>query len=103
MQSKNEVIAHLLEKLDKILELLFWISPVFKRYIADVGIEGRIRQLLSLNELNRYMHIYERHSIKDIESLFYLAEKANSENCRFQFEVNNLHGILSPCNTRLLP
>lgn len=103
LKSKNEVITHLLDKLEKMLELLFWISPVFKRYISDIGIEGRIRQLLTLNELNRYMHIYENHSIHDLESLFALMERANSENCRYYFDINNLKGILSPCNTRLLP
>lgn len=102
IKSKSEVITHLLDKLDKMLELLFWISPVFKRYISDIGIEARIRQLLSLNELNRYMHIYESHPINDIESLFILTERANSENCRYYFGVHNLHGILAPCNTRLL-
>ncbi len=102
LKSRSEVIAHLLEKLDNMLELLFWISPAFRRYIQDIGIENRIRQLLSLNELNRYMHIYEHYPIKNLESLYMLTEKSNNENCRFHFDINGLNGFLVPSNTRLM-
>lgn len=36
ISSPEEVISVLNEKLDNMIELLYWISPKFKRYACDV-------------------------------------------------------------------
>lgn len=55
------------------MELLL-ISPKFQRYVKDIGIEARIRQVLHITELERYMHIYENIEISDIDGLLVLTK-----------------------------
>jgi hypothetical protein len=98
----EDVIAYLIMKLDNMLELIYWISPKFRAYVRDVGIEDRIRQVLSISEFNRYIHTFETYNIEDISGFVSLLEQTNSNNTRSYFEIEGRQGILSPCNTRLL-
>ncbi|WP_118986493.1 Abi family protein [Photorhabdus sp. CRCIA-P01] len=100
--AKEDVISTLTERLNGMMELLFWISPKFSQYVRDVGIEARIKQMLHLVEMNRYMQSFERHEINDIDNLIDLANRVNSENHRCYFNVSGKLGILVPCNTSLL-
>lgn len=101
-KTKEAVIADLNEKLSNMMELLYWISPKFQQYVKDVGIEARIKQVLHLNEMNRYMHIFQHHDVIDLEHLVAITQTANSENCRYYFKVSGSVGIVSPYNTKLL-
>ncbi|MEK9496486.1 Abi family protein [Photorhabdus sp. P32] len=102
IQKRENVVSNLSGKLDAMMEMLFWLSPKFQKYVQDVGIEARIRQILNISELNRYMHVFERHSITEIDDLMKLTEQANSENIRLYFSVNDCADILMPHNTHLL-
>lgn len=102
VSSKQDVINNLTEKLDNMMELLFWISPKFKQYVVDVGIEARIRLALSAREMDRYLHSFQRHNIEEIKQIAALLAEANTGNYRCYFNVNGIPGILSPCNTALL-
>lgn len=102
VRNKQDVIETLTEKLNHIMELLFWISPKFKNYIMDVGIESRIRQILCMRELDRYMHCYERYDIDDLQKISELLTESNTHNYRCYFNINGTPGILSPSNSSLL-
>lgn len=102
ISSPEEVIAVLNEKLDNMIELLYWISPKFKRYACDVGLESRIRQILNLKEFNRYIHTFDTYEIADLDGLIKLVEKANLENNRFYVKFGAVPAIIAPYNTRLL-
>ncbi|WP_199449542.1 Abi family protein [Vibrio harveyi] len=102
VEKKEDIITLLTAKLDNMMELLFWISPKFQRYVTDIGIEARIRQVLNLTELDRYMHAYETLEISDIEALLGLTQKVNETNVRSHFNVGGENGILMPHNTQLI-
>lgn len=102
VRNKQDVIEQLTEKLINIMELLFWISPKFKKYVMDVGIESRIRQILCMKELERYMHSYERYEVTDLYKISALLTETNMNNHRCYFQVNGIPGILSPSNSSLL-
>lgn len=99
---KEDIITLLTTKLDNMMELLFWISPKFQRYVKDIGIEARIRQVLNLTELDRYMHTYDLLEISDIEELLGLTKQVNESNIRSHFQVSGEYGILMPHNTQLI-
>ncbi|GKX52227.1 Abi family protein [Budvicia aquatica] len=101
-KTKEAVIENLNERLDNMMELVYWISPKFQKYVKDVGIEARIRQVLHINEINRYMHSFEQYDVTDLEQLLTVTQRANSQNYRCYFNVNGSRGILSPHNTLLL-
>ncbi|WP_171884929.1 MULTISPECIES: Abi family protein [Serratia] len=101
-KTKQEVISSLMEKLNNMMELLYWISPKFAKYVRDVGIETRIKQVLHINEINRYMHTFEQYDVVDLEQLIAVTQRANTENHRCYFSVNGEMGILLPRNTLLL-
>jgi hypothetical protein len=98
----EEVIAYLIMKLDNMLELIYWISPKFRAYVHDVGIEDRIRQVLSMSEFNRYIHAFETYNIEGISDFVSLLEQTNTNNTRSYFQIEGRQGILSPCRTKLL-
>lgn len=102
VSNPQEVITLLQLKLDNMLELLYWISPKFKKYVCDVGIESRIKQVLNQSEFNRFIHTFDTYEINDLENLIELVEKANSENTRYYVTIGGLSSILSPHNTSLL-
>ncbi|PIP98561.1 MULTISPECIES: hypothetical protein [unclassified Shewanella] len=102
VKSREDVIVVLIDKLNNMMELLFWISPKFRNYVMDVGIESRLLQLLNMAELNRYMHTFEEYEITEIAMLTQLMEKANSDNLRCYFNTGEQKGILLPNNTPLL-
>jgi hypothetical protein len=102
VKSKQEVINSLAEKLSHMMELLYWVSPKFKQYVVDVGIEARIRQTLNIRELERYMHSFERYSVEDVEQISSLLSEANRGNYRCHLSIDGVPGILTPCNTHLL-
>ncbi|WGO83461.1 hypothetical protein [Arsenophonus apicola] len=99
---KEDIISLLTTRLDNMMELLFWISPKFQRYVKDIGIEARIRQVLHITELERYMHIYENIEISDIDALLVLTKRVNETNIRSHFNVSGENGILMPHNTHLI-
>ncbi len=99
--SPQGVIDDLTLVLNNMMELLEWISPMFKRYTQDVGLEARIRQLLHKSTLNRYMHSMEEYDINDLSDLSELLKSANDENTKCYFDVNGEKGILLPNNTLL--
>ncbi|MDF4968316.1 hypothetical protein P3573_07055 [Vibrio parahaemolyticus] len=99
---KEDIISLLTAKLDNMMELLFWISPKFQRYVKDIGIEARIRQVLHITELERYMHTYENIEISDIDALLNLTQRVNETNVRSHFNVGGENGILMPHNTHLI-
>ncbi|HGJ5858737.1 MAG TPA: hypothetical protein ACHBX6_03305 [Arsenophonus nasoniae] len=99
---KEDIIPLLTTRLDNMMELLFWISPKFQRYVKDIGIEARIRQVLHITELERYMHIYENIEISDIDGLLVLTQRVNETNIRSHFNVSGENGILMPHNTHLI-
>ena len=101
-RTKEAVIAELNEKLSNMMELLYWISPKFQQYVKDVGIEARIKQVLHLNEMNRYMHTFQQYDVMDLAQLVAVTQRANTENYRCYFNVNGSAGIVSPYNTKLL-
>lgn len=102
VKHRQDVIEGLTEKLEKILELIFWISPRFRKYVADIGIESRIRQILTPHELDRYMHIYKYQNIKELQEFSELLTFTNSQNLRCYFMLGKTPGILCPCTTMLL-
>jgi len=102
VQNKQDIIDRLIEKLDHIMELLFWISPKFRKYVMDVGIESRVRQLICMRELNRYMHSYERYAVEDLQLIGELVLESNKNNYRCYFHINGVPGIISPTNSSLL-
>ena len=65
VKSKVDVIVVLTDKLKNMMELLFWISPTFCKYVKDVGVDARILQLLNMAELkNRTWLFCTCHVIK---------------------------------------
>ncbi|RBP10222.1 hypothetical protein [Pseudocitrobacter faecalis] len=102
VKNRQDVIAGLTEKLEKILELVFWISPKFRKYVADIGVESRVRQVLNIHELDRYMQLYKRQNIRQLRELSELLTFSNSQNLRCYFMLDDTPGILSPCTTSLL-
>lgn len=102
VKGREDIIEGLTEKLERILELVFWISPKFRKYVADIGIESRVRQILNPHELDRYMHLYKRQNIKDLQEFSELLTLSNSQNLRCYFILDEIPGILSPCITTLL-
>lgn len=102
VKDREGIIEGLTEKLERILELMFWISPKFRKYVADIGIESRVRQILNPHELDRYMHLYKRQNIKDLQEFSELLTLSNSQNLRCYFMLDEIPGILSPCITTLL-
>lgn len=103
INQREDIIKLLISKLKNIMELLFWISPKFRNYVQDVGIEARIMQLLKTSELNRYMHSFDRHNISDLDSMIQLTIKTNLENTRRHFKIKHHQGVLLPYNARLIP
>lgn len=101
-KNKELIISSLTDKLDRMMELLYWISPKFHAYTQDIGIESRIRQLLSVRELERYMHSYTVEEINDLGELHTLLNGVNSENKKINIRLNGELGILSPCNNKLM-
>lgn len=99
VHNKQGVIEQLIDKLNSIMELLFWISPKFKKYVMDVGIESRIRQILCMKELERYMHSYERYEVADLDKISALLAESNNKNRRCYFQLKGIPGILSPSNS----
>ncbi len=102
IERREDIIELLTTKLNNMMELLFWISPKFQKYVKDIGIEARIRQVLNLTELDRYMHTYETIDISDLESLIVLTQQVNTSNVRSHFNVGGRNGILMPHNTKLI-
>jgi len=102
VNSPEDAIATLTEKLDNMLELLYWISPKFQKYVRDVGLESRIRQVLNLQEFSRYIHAFETYDIEDLEGLIELVQKANQDNSRFYVKFGAIPSIIAPHNTPLL-
>ncbi|MCL1062587.1 hypothetical protein MK852_10615 [Shewanella benthica] len=102
VKSREDVIVVLIDRLNNMMELLYWISPRFCKYVMDVGIKSRLLQLLNMAELNRYMHTFEEHEITEIVMLTQLMEKANNDNLRCYFTTGEQKGILLPNNTPLL-
>lgn len=101
LKNSTDVIDVLTRKLENMMELLFWISPKFRKYVKDVGIESRILQLLNQTELDRYMHIFEQHDITEVSKLEQLTIQANINNTRCYFNVNGNKGIIHPRNSSL--
>ncbi|MGL5073729.1 MAG: hypothetical protein ACRC61_21015 [Aeromonas salmonicida] len=101
-KNKALIISSLTDKLDRMMELLYWISPKFHAYTQDIGIESRIRQLLSVRELDRYMHSYITEEISDLGKLHTLLIGVNGENKKINIKLNGELGILSPCNKKLI-
>ncbi|MGL4333725.1 MAG: hypothetical protein ACRCSC_01540 [Lactococcus garvieae] len=99
---KSSIISLLTTKLDNMMELLFWISPKFHKYVKDIGIEAKIRQTLHITELERYMHTSESIDISDINGLLALTQKVNETNVRSRFNISGESGILMPSNTLLI-
>lgn len=86
-ERKEDIITLLTDKLNNMMELLFWISPKFQRYVTDIGIQARIKQVLNLTELDRYMHTYEPLEISNIEALLALTKQVNKTNLRSHFMI----------------
>jgi len=101
VKNRDEVITLLSQMVEKIMELLFWISPTFKQYIEDIGIYTRITHLLSPIELNRYLHVFTLHKVSDIDSLINLVKESNSSNIKCHFDVAGNQGLLIPNNNKL--
>ncbi|WP_313130466.1 MULTISPECIES: Abi family protein [Enterobacteriaceae] len=100
--NKQDVVDKLIEKLNDMMELLYWISPKFKKYVVDIGIDSRIRQILSIRELDRYMHSYKRYDINDLQQMSDLLSASNANNYRYFFTIKGIPGILSPSTSTLL-
>ena len=100
--SPEEVISTLEEKLDNMIELLYWISPKFKKYVCDVGLESRVRQVLNLQEFNRYIHTFDTYDIEDLDGLIELVLRANQDNNRLYVKFGAIPSIITPYNTSLL-
>lgn len=99
--SKEKIIDGLIAKLENMMELLIWISPRFNKYVQDSGVDTKIRQLLNVNELHRYMHLLDRYDVNDINDLCDLISITNTDNERSHFTVRGNTSILIPCNTLL--
>lgn len=102
VNSPEDVITSLTEKLDNMLEFLYWISPKFQKYVCDIGMESRVRQVLNLQEFNRYIHTFDTYKIEDLEGLIELVQKANQDNSRFYVMFGAIPSIIIPHNTQLL-
>jgi len=102
VRNKEEVVDNLLEKLDYIMELIYWISPKFKKYVIDIGIDSRIRQILSIRELERHMHSYKRYDVDNIQQMYDLLSAANANNHRCYLTIKGNPGVLYPSTSTLL-
>lgn len=100
-RSKEDIINELMQKLDNMMELLFWISPKFRDYVRDIGLEARLKQILNITDLYRYMHRLAEYDVNDLSDLSALIDLANTDNIRCHFKANGETGILLPNNTRL--
>lgn len=80
VQTEEDAIAHLHEKLDKIKQLITLVSPEKGRLLLRNGLLSRAERVCSINELRCCQHIIEPHSIKSLSKLCRLAKQAANEN-----------------------
>ncbi|MGS2724917.1 hypothetical protein ACVBEJ_14345 [Porticoccus sp. GXU_MW_L64] len=99
--SKEKIVESLKEKLADCIELMLWISPRLERYVRDIGVVSRIEQLLTIDELNKHMHLMEPYDIAAMDDLYEILGIANGENVRCTVAANGQRGVIHPNNTML--
>ncbi len=87
VSTEADAIAHLHEKIDKILELITLVSPEKEELILKNGLVSRARRVCSINELRNCEHKYEVHNVKSVSKLCRIAKKATIENSGQQVVV----------------
>lgn len=83
----EDAIAHLHEKIDKILQLLALVSPEKKRLLEKNKVVERAYRACSLSELKRFQHNITTHNVKSISKLCRLAQSAQEANSVQKIQV----------------
>jgi hypothetical protein len=87
VHSESDAIAHLHEKIDKIMELIALVSPEKEQLILRNGLLSRAKMVCSVEELRRCQHSTKPQSVKSISKLCRLVHQAVSENIAIPITV----------------